>query len=276
MAPEPASDTAARGPGRDGAGGGKSIEVRGVTKVFRSLTGAETTALADLSLDVPAGTISCIIGPSGCGKTTLMNLVAGFEAPTSGEILVDGRRVTGPGSDRVVIFQDVQGSLMPWLTARRNVEFGMRLAGVDAGERADRALHALELVGLGDAVDKYVSELSGGMQQRVQIARALVLSPGVLLMDEPFGALDYLTRSRLQSQLQELHGRTRVTLLFVTHDISEAAILGDDIYVMAPGGRLVERLEMPMPRPRSVTDPEVVKVINQLMELILSPEGAAA
>lgn len=249
----------------------KAIEIRSVTKVFRSTSGGQTTALQDVNLTVARGSISCIIGPSGCGKTTLLNVVAGFEPPTAGEVLVEGRRIVRPGVDRVVIFQDVAGSLMPWMTARRNVEFGMRLAGKPRHDRRRETMRALEMVHLADAADKYVYELSGGMQQRVQIARALVLRPPVLLMDEPFGALDYLTRSKLHGHLQELHAQSGVTILFVTHDIGEAAVLGDEIHVMGSGGRIVRKIEVPMPRPRTVTSPEVVRVVQELTNLMLNP-----
>lgn len=248
---------------------GMRIEARDVSKVFVSRAGIETVALAGMDLVVEPGSIACIIGPSGCGKTTLLNLVAGFEQPTTGELTCDGVPITGPGADRVVIFQDVQGSLMPWLSAQKNVEFGMRLAKTPRKARHRQAEEALELVGLAGTGDKFIGELSGGMQQRVQIARGLVLRPGVLLMDEPFGALDYLTRSQLQAQLQDLHEQTGVTVLFVTHDITEAAVLGDQIFVMARGGELLRSIEVDLPRPRSQTDPRVVAIEEELIDLII-------
>ncbi|MFD1505089.1 ABC transporter ATP-binding protein [Georgenia yuyongxinii] len=255
----------------NGQSTGLSVEIRGLSKSYAASLGASTTAIEDLSITMQPGTINCIIGPSGCGKTTLLNLVAGFEKASRGQLLVDGRQVDGAGSDRVVVFQDVQGSLMPWLTAQRNVEFGLKVAGVSKRERAERAREALALVGLPEARDKFVFELSGGMQQRVQIARALVLQPGILLMDEPFGALDYLTRSLLQEQLQDLHERTGATILFVTHDIGEAALLGDFVYVMGTRGQLTRCIEIVSERPRKVTDRHIVEVVEEMTDLILDP-----
>jgi NitT/TauT family transport system ATP-binding protein len=253
------------------------IVISDVTKAFDSQRGATTFALKDLNLHIRSDEIACLVGPSGCGKTTLLNLIAGFEPPTSGGVRVGGHPVTRPGADRVVIFQDVRGSLMPWWTARQNVEFGLRMLrrGTKA-ERRELAREYLALVGLEAAQDKYPEELSGGMQQRVQIARALVTNPSVLLMDEPFGALDFLTRSRLQTQLQELHARTPKTTVFVTHDLSEAAILGDSIWVLDVGGRVLERVEVTAPRPRSITAPAVVEALNRLMQLVMPEQTADA
>jgi NitT/TauT family transport system ATP-binding protein len=251
------------------------IVLQDVVKSFSSLRGATTSALNGVSLRIEAGEIACLVGPSGCGKTTLLNLIAGFERPTSGSIQVGGRLVSGPGADRVVIFQDVRGSLMPWWTAQQNVEFGLRLLRRgDKQERRQLAQRYLDLVGLEDAKDKYPEEMSGGMQQRVQIARALVANPVVLLMDEPFGALDFLTRSRLQISLQEIHVRSPITTVFVTHDIAEAAILGDSIWVMDGNGRIVEKVEVSAPRPRTITAAPVVETVNRLMQLVM-PEQTA-
>lgn len=253
------------------------IALKNVTKAFDSQRGARTLALQDLNLRIKSDEIACLVGPSGCGKTTLLNLIAGFEQPTAGEILVAGRNVTRPGADRVVIFQDVRGSLMPWWTARQNVEFGLRLLRRgNSAERHELAREYLTLVGLEAAQDKYPEELSGGMQQRVQIARALVTNPSVLLMDEPFGALDFLTRSRLQTQLQELHAHTPKTIVFVTHDLGEAAILGDSIWVMNGSGRIVAKVEVSAPRPRSITAPAVVNALNRLMQLVMPEEAPIA
>jgi NitT/TauT family transport system ATP-binding protein len=253
------------------------IVLDSVTKAFESQRGSKTLALTNLNLRINSNEIACLVGPSGCGKTTLLNLIAGFEQPTTGAVLVGGRRVTRPAADRVVIFQDVRGSLMPWWTARQNVEFGLRmLRRGNKSERRELAREYLTLVGLEAAQDKYPEELSGGMQQRVQIARALVTNPSVLLMDEPFGALDFLTRSRLQTQLQELHAHTPKTIVFVTHDLGEAAILGDTIWVMDSGGRIVAKVEVSAPRPRSITAPAVVSALNRLMQLVMPEEAAIA
>jgi NitT/TauT family transport system ATP-binding protein len=204
-------------------------------------------------------------------------LIAGFEPPTSGEVLVGGRQVSRPGADRVVIFQDVRGSLMPWWTAQQNVEFGMRMLRRGTSvERRELAREYLSLVGLEAARDKYPEELSGGMQQRVQIARALVTNPSVLLMDEPFGALDFLTRSRLQTLLQELHARNPKTTVFVTHDLGEAAILGDSIWVMGVGGYVLDKIDVSAPRPRTITAPAVVEALNRLMQLVMPDQASAS
>ena len=253
------------------------IVLHEVTKEFESQRGTTTRAVSNVSLRVDSGEVACLVGPSGCGKTTLLNLIAGFETPTIGEVLVGGEPVTGPGADRVVIFQDVRGSLMPWWTAAQNVEFSLRL--LKRGRRSQRrevVRQYLRVVGLQDAEDKYPEEMSGGMQQRVQIARALVADPAVLLMDEPFGALDFLTRSRLQVLLQELHARTPTTTVFVTHDISEAAVLGDSIWVMDANGGIVEKLSVSAPRPRSLTAPGVVAAIDRLMQLVMADASAPA
>lgn len=253
------------------------IVLREVIKTFESQRGTITRAVHDVNLRVEPGEVACLVGPSGCGKTTLLNLIAGFEMPTRGEVRVGGKLVTGPGADRVVIFQDVRGSLMPWWTAVQNVEFGLRL--LKRGSRTHRrelARQYMRVVGLEGAEDKYPEEMSGGMQQRVQLARALVADPAVLLMDEPFGALDFLTRSRLQVLLQEVHVKTPTTTVFVTHDISEAAILGDSIWVMGANGTIVEKLTVAAPRPRSLTAPGVVAAVERLMQLVMSDSGAAA
>ena len=250
------------------------ITLQNVTKAFESLRGVRTIALRDANLHVEAGKVACLVGPSGCGKTTLLNLIAGFDLPTSGDLKVGGKPVTRPGADRVVIFQDVRGSLMPWWTAGQNVEFSIRLLkrGTKA-QRRETTRKFLGLVGLEDAIDKYPEELSGGMQQRVQLARALVAEPTVLLMDEPFGAVDFLTRSRLQLLLQELHLQKPTTTVFVTHDLSEAAILGDVICVMDLNGRIVEQLDVSAPRPRLMTAAPVVSAVDRLMQIVL-PDGS--
>lgn len=210
-----------------------------------------------------------LLGPSGCGKTTALNLVAGFEFPTSGEVRVDGRKVSRPGVDRVVIFQG-DDSLYRWLTALENVEFGLRVAGVPAATRRGEALKYLELVGLKGQEGKFPSQLSGGMKQRVQLARALACHTDILLMDEPFGALDAQTRSILQSELSDIWARTSGTVLFVTHDISEAILLADRISIMTggPEARLKETLAVPLQRPRSIAHPEFGRIYEEISCLL--------
>ena len=210
----------------------------------------EFTALDTVSLDIADGEFVTVVGPSGCGKSTLLGMAAGLVQPTSGQVLVDGRPVTGPGPDRGVIFQ--QYALFPWLTVRRNVEFGLRLAGVPAAERRRRTQYAIDLVGLADFADALPKTLSGGMRQRCAIARAYAVDPQVLLMDEPFGALDALTRVQLQNQLLDTWSRERRTVLFVTHDVDEAVYLARRVVVMAARpGRIDRIVDVGLPYPRT-------------------------
>lgn len=222
-----------------------------IDSVSFTYPGGSVPILEDVSLDLAAGEFFVLLGPSGCGKTTILNQVAGFERPTTGSIRVSGETVRRPGPDRAVVFQG-DDSLLGWLTVRKNVEFGLRMIGVPRDERRERVQRALELVELGRQADKYPHELSGGMKQRVQIARALVTDAPCLLMDEPFGALDSQTRSTLQDELAAIVATRRPTVLFITHDISEALILGDRIGVMTSGPRahLHEVIRNTLPRPR--------------------------
>ncbi|MGI5216566.1 ABC transporter ATP-binding protein [Nocardia sp. CA-290969] len=191
---------------------------------------AELTAVEDITLDLAAGEFLVLVGPSGCGKSTLLDLLGGLSTPTSGQILLDGEPITGPGLDRGIVFQ--QYALLPWRTARRNVEFGLEAKGVPRAERRERAEHYLELVGLAGFADRYPHELSGGMKQRVAIARSLAFDPEVLLMDEPFAALDAQTRESLQDELLRIWERTGKTILFITHGIDEAIYLGQRVAVL--------------------------------------------
>lgn len=243
---------------------GTPIELDGLSKDFVSWNGVETRALADVTGKIPAGEFVCVLGPSGCGKSTLLNILAGFEFPTGGNVTIGGRPVRGPTAEHAVIFQDVHGSLMPWLTATENAELGLKLTGIGRRERRARAMEALEVVDLTFAADKYPFELSGGMQQRVQIARALALDAKLLLMDEPFGALDYFTRLSLQKQLEDIFRARRLTVVLVTHDITEAVLMADKVWVMERGGHLVETLDVPCDRPRELRDPLVVDLIEHL------------
>jgi NitT/TauT family transport system ATP-binding protein len=223
-----------------------AIELRAVSVSF-GRPGRETIALRDVSLNIRAGEFLAVLGPSGCGKSTLLNAVAGFEPPSTGSVLIDGRPVLGPGPDRPVVFQ--QHSLFPWMTALDNVAFGLRMA--DDRAARDRARHFLSLVGLSEVVDRYPHELSGGMQQRVGLARALAVEPNVLLMDEPFGALDAQTRILMQEQLLKLWERWRHTVVFVTHDIDEAIFLADRVVVLGLGSPSLRGLfDVRLARPR--------------------------
>ena len=200
----------------------------------------DTTALDDVSLQVREGEFVCVVGPSGCGKSTLLNLIAGLDQPTAGEVLFQGKPVRGPGADRVVVFQEA--ALYPWLNVRANVEFGLKMRRVAGKERNRIVDKYLELVNLRSFEHAFVHELSGGMKQRVQLARALAVEPKMLLMDEPFAALDAQTRDLLQDELQQLWMRTGATILFITHNVREAALLADRVLVMTPGPGKIKAL----------------------------------
>jgi NitT/TauT family transport system ATP-binding protein len=225
------------------------IEFRNLTKTFGE--GDHLfTAINNLNLQIRDGEIVTVVGPSGCGKSTAMNIVAGLTDVTSGECLVDGKAVNGPGPERGVIFQ--QYALFPWLTVRENVEFGLRIKGLGREERKTRALHYLELVGLKNFSEAYPKTLSGGMKQRCAIARAYAVNPSLLLMDEPFGALDALTRVKLQDQLLETWSQDKRTVMFITHDVDEAVFLAHRVIVLAANpGRLQEIIEIDLPFPRN-------------------------
>lgn len=215
-------------------------------------TGAQThLAVQSTSLTIKAGEFVCILGPSGCGKSTLLNAIAGYVTPTTGQVLVDGVKVDKPGPDRGMVFQ--QYSLLPWKTVHDNVAFGPKMAGLSRVESSSTANTFLELVGLKKFASRYPSELSGGMQQRVGIARALANYPSVLLMDEPFGALDAQTRLMMQESLLEIWRKFGTTVVFVTHDVDEAVFLADRVLIMgAAPGAIIEEVKIDLPRPRSM------------------------
>jgi NitT/TauT family transport system ATP-binding protein len=218
-----------------------------------------------VSFSVAPAEFLCVLGPSGCGKTTLLNMLAGFLVPTRGEILIDGKPVTGRGQDRGVVFQDF-AQLFPWRTARRNVEFGLEVRGVPEAERRDTALHFLKLVRLEKFTDAYPHELSGGMQQRVAIARALAYNPGVLLMDEPFAALDAMTREEMQKQLTEVWQQTQKTVVYITHNVAEAVFLADQILVLAAHpGMVKSQMRLDLARPRDPLSTEFVETQRQVL-----------
>lgn len=223
--------------------------------------------LQHVNLEVGSGEFFVLLGPSGCGKSTILNLVAGFESASTGKVVVDKRPVTGAGRDRVVIFQD-SDSLYGWLSVVDNTAFPLRVEGINRKERRQRAMNALMVVGLHGHENKYPRQLSGGMKQRVQLARALVTNSPVLLMDEPFAALDAQTRSILQDELVQLSSRLRCTILFITHDIGEAILLGDRVGIMRAGPasaiKEIIRVELPRPRQRgSLAFGELYERINQ-------------
>lgn len=205
-----------------------------------------------------------LVGPSGCGKSTLLNILAGLDRPDEGQVLLDGKRVTQPGPDRSLVFQD--GALFPWLDTLKNVEFGLKQARLPARKRSEKARHYLSLVGLERFEKSYVHELSGGMRQRVALARSLALEPEVLLMDEPFSALDALTREDLYSELQDLReGLSKTTVIFVTHNVREAVTLGDRVILMAPRpGRVQAEFKIEILRPRQIDDVDVARTAHQI------------
>lgn len=225
--------------------------LRDLSVTFRRRRGGEVVAVDGLSLTVYDKEFVCIVGPSGCGKSTVLRVIAGLSRPQTGEVTLDGERVTAPGADRGMVFQSY--TLFPWLTVQGNVEFGPRLSGRSSEECGQVAHRYIDLVGLAGFEHAYPKELSGGMQQRAAIARALANDPEILLMDEPFGALDAQTRSLMQELLLRVWEQTHKTVLFVTHDIEEAILLADRIYVMtARPGRIKHEVRVPLPRPRTV------------------------
>jgi NitT/TauT family transport system ATP-binding protein len=240
-----------------------------VQKSYRSLQGGEYVAVDDFGVEIEAGEFFCLLGPSGCGKTTVLKMLAGFEPPSAGRILMDGRPVAGASRDRGVVFQG-DDSLFGWLTAVENVEFGLRMRGVARAERRQRAMRYLRLVGLEGQPHKYPAELSGGMKQRIQIARALVNEPTMLLMDEPFAALDAQTRSLMQDELAGIWRATRTTVLFITHDIDEAVTLGTRIGVMraGPRSRVKGVLDVALNGARDRTDDVFLRYYRQVHEMI--------
>ncbi|MGV0869739.1 ABC transporter ATP-binding protein [Corynebacterium kalidii] len=260
------------------------IALDGVGEVYRTQNGGVVEALREISLEIGNGEIVCLVGPSGCGKSTLLRLLGGFLRPTSGRVTVDGTVVRGPGTERGVVFQ--QPTLFPWYTVEENVRLSHRYSGAE--EKAARAGELLELVGLSDAAGRYPHELSGGMQQRVQIARVLTAGPEHVLMDEPFGALDPFTREQLQAELLRVWATSFPSIVFVTHSVEEALLLGHRVVVMAAGpGRVLDVVEVPpslrvdvaadVPREtiqarlrERATNPDVVALRRRVSELISS------
>ncbi|MCL6561520.1 MAG: ABC transporter ATP-binding protein [Firmicutes bacterium] len=236
-----------------------------------------TTALQQVSMTIRDGEFVCIVGPSGCGKTTLLHMVAGFESPSGGRILLDGQEIQGPGADRAVVFQ--QAALYPWLSVYDNIAFGLKLKNLPRSQYDAKVRQFLKIMGLEGFERHAPYHLSGGMQQRAAIARALITQPKILLMDEPFGALDAQTRNDMQRFLLELWQELRPTVLFITHDVEEAVLLGDRVIVMtARPGRIARDFEVPFPRPRawelSLT-PEFVAFKREVLS-VLRPEVESA
>jgi len=253
------------------------LEVKGLQKDFESQQG-RSMALNDINFKTYKREFVCVIGPSGCGKSTLIRILAGLETKTSGHVLLDGKEVTGPGPDRGMVFQGY--TLFPWLTVKRNVMFGMELAGKAKSVAESEARQWIDLVGLSKFENSYPHQLSGGMKQRVAIARALANQPRILLMDEPFGALDAQTRTRMQSYLMEIWKNIDITILFITHDLDEAVYLADRILVLkAHPGEVQELIEVPVSQPRSpdqLLSPEFLATKKRLEELIHPPTEETA
>ena len=250
------------------------IEVRDVTVVYDTPAG-KVAGLDGVSFDMEASEFLCIVGPSGCGKTTLLNIIAGFIAPASGQIRIGGKAINGYGLDRGVVFQDF-AQLFPWRTALGNVTFGLEMKGVPRAERERIALEQLKLVKLEKFAHAYPHHLSGGMQQRVAIARALAYNPGVLLMDEPFAALDAMTRDEMQRLLADVWRETRKTILYVTHNVAEAVYLADRVIVMTPHpGTIRTQVRIDLPRPRDPLGGEFVEYQKRLLHHLSAPANPA-
>jgi NitT/TauT family transport system ATP-binding protein len=251
------------------------IAIRNIVKTFTDRGRArEVTALDNVSLNIGDHDFVCLLGPSGCGKSTLLDMIAGFEGPSSGRIEVGGGVVTKPGADRGVVFQ--QPTLMPWLTVADNVAFYLKLRGVGRAKRRERAQQFIDLVGLTGFEGHYPSELSGGMNQRVGIARALLMNPRVILMDEPFAALDAQTKLEMQEELVAIWQRIKCTIVFVTHSVDEALVLGNKIAVMTRRpGRIRDYFDFDMPRPRDITSPEFNDAKRRVLGLIREEAGTA-
>ncbi|MFW6722049.1 ABC transporter ATP-binding protein [Streptomyces sp. MAR4 CNY-716] len=257
-----------------------ALEITGLQKNYvDSYSGEEVTAIGDVSFSVNEGEFVSVLGPSGCGKTTVLNIVAGFVNLTEGEVVVDGQAVSGPGPDRGVVFQS--HALFPWKTVLGNVVFGLRMKGVPRAERDAKGEEFLELVGLGGFEHKYPHELSGGMQQRLGVARVLANEPAVMLMDEPFASIDAQTRRKLQEDLTRIFEKRHPTVFFVTHDVDEAVFLSDRIVVLSKRpSRVREIVTVDLPRPRewrtALEMPEFREIANRVNELLVDDEGAAA
>lgn len=254
------------------------LEIKQVNKIFETKKNRKLKVLDDISFTVADNEFAVIVGPSGCGKSTLLNIIAGLDTASEGEVLMDGKRIEGPGAERGMVFQSY--TLFPWLSVQKNIEFGLQIKKMTKQEREDRAKQFLDLVQLSKFGDVYPKELSGGMKQRVAIARALANDPEILLMDEPFGALDAQTRVVMQELLLEIWNGSQKTVVFITHDIDEAILLADNIYIMSRlPGRIKEVLHVDIPRPRSHKSsytPEFLKLKTRITESIWEESKAAA
>ncbi|TAJ44625.1 ABC transporter ATP-binding protein [Methanofollis fontis] len=250
------------------------MKVSNLSKSFVTDKGEQVTALGDISFTVRDKEFICIVGPSGCGKTTLLRIIAGLDTPSGGRAELDGRVITGPSPRMAMIFQEY--SLYPWRTVIDNIAFGLEVQGVGKEERMEAARRYLHLVGLDEFETSYPYELSGGMRQRVAVARALCVEPEVLLMDEPFGALDAQTRNTMQTELLEIWEKTRKMVIFVTHSVDEAVFLSDRIFVLSTRpSRIQEIIEVPLPRPRDRTSVEFAEIRRDVLALIQRREESS-
>ena len=253
------------------------LQVKNLSRIYEGNNGP-VVALQDVNLTVEESEFVMIVGPSGCGKTTLINIIGGLDEATSGEVLLDGKPVSAPGVDRGMVFQGY--SLFPWLNVQKNIEFGLKMKGIPAAERADQAKKYIELVGLKGFETALPKQLSGGMKQRVAIARTLANEPEVLLMDEPFGARDAQTRVVMQELLADISRRTGTTILFITHDIDEAVLLGERVYVMSRRpGTVRDVIEVDIPGERSHNSlvlPEFLETKKQIMDMLWQESQDAA
>ena len=248
-----------------------AVRMEGVRKTFRS-GGREVVALDGIDLAVAPGELVCLLGPSGCGKSTLLNAIAGFAPPTAGTLAANGREVVGPGPDRAMVFQEY--ALFPWMTVEANVAFGLELKGEPRAAIAGRVEALLRQLGLWEFRDRFPKDLSGGMRQRVAIARVLALDPPMLLMDEPFGALDALTRRNLQDELLRIWSSLQKTIVFVTHGIEEAIYLADRVVVMTyRPGRVKRVVPVALPRPRDTASPEFNILKREVTELVMEEQA---
>lgn len=246
------------------------IKIEGVNKIFKTAD-KEVVALRDINLEIPEGQFVCLLGPSGCGKSTLLNAVAGFSLPTSGIVIANGHRVTAPGPDRGMVFQEY--ALFPWMTVEQNIAFGLEIKGMGKAEIQERVASLLAMLGLSDFKARFPKDLSGGMRQRVAIARVLALDSPIMLMDEPFGALDALTRSNLQDELLRIWSKLRKTIIFVTHSIEEAINLADRIVVMTyRPGTVKKDLIVELPRTRDSSSPVYNDLKRELKELVMEEQ----
>jgi NitT/TauT family transport system ATP-binding protein len=239
--------------------------LKGISQQYRTVNNGDLLAVNNIELKVRAGEFLCMVGPSGCGKSTLLHIIAGLTRPTVGEVLLDGKAVTGPGTDRILIFQDL--GLFPWLSVLENVEFGLRMAGKTKNERQTKAREYLRLVHLTQCEESYIHQLSGGMRQRVALARALAIEPDILLMDEPFAALDAQTRDLLHDELERIWAKTNRTIVFVTHNVREAVRLGDRVVLITfRPGRIKREFRINLPRPRHLEDVDVARSAGEILD----------